>query len=57
MNKIREIIDHINKTSNANFVERLKNPNLKIDNPDGSFSTHKLSYVTEGNHDVVYPEI
>lgn len=57
--RLRQLVERINRTSNADFVNRLLDKNRKVlDNGDGSVSTHKLSYATDrdGNA-VVFPEV
>lgn len=51
------IIDVVNGQE-ANFVQRLKDPNRKkINNSDGSVSTHKLAWAEVDNKIIIYPEI
>ncbi len=46
------------RDNDANFVERLRSNDTRyIQNEDGSKSTHRLGYFTEGNSAVIYPEI
>lgn len=55
--KKRALLDRIN-SSRADFVQRIKDPNRAyITNPDGTVSTHRLAYATDGNDAIVYPEI
>ena len=52
------LIERVNSTSNANFVQRLKDPNRKfIINPDGTISTHSMAYATDNDRAIVYPEV
>lgn len=52
------LINRINTTSKANFVQRLKDPNRQfIKNPDGTISTHSMSYATADDGAIVYPEV
>lgn len=56
--KKQALLDRINSTSKANFVERAKDPNRKsITLKDGKKGTHLLGWATEDNHAVVYPQI
>ena len=56
--RVRAIVDRINKTSNADFVKRLLDERRKVlQNVDGTVSTHELGYVTEGDKAVVFPSI
>ena len=53
-----KLIERINSTSDANFVQRLKDPNREyIVNPNGSISTHSMAYVTQDGRAIVYPEV
>lgn len=53
----KKLLDRIN-SSKADFIQRMKDPNRAfITNPDGSVSTHRMAYVTNGDDAVVYPEI
>lgn len=53
----KNLLDRVN-SSRADFVQRMKDPNRAyITNPDGTVSTHRLAYATNGNDAVVYPEI
>lgn len=57
--RLRQLVDRINRTSNADFVKRLLDKNRKVlNNGEGSVSTHELSYTTDdkGNA-VVFPEV
>ena len=57
--KLKELVERINKTSNADFVKRLLDPNRKtIKGADGSVMTHRLGYVDDGKGNaVVFPEV
>ena len=56
--KKQALLDRINSTSKANFVERAKDPNRKsITLKDGKKGTHLLGWATEDNYAVVYPQI
>lgn len=57
--RLRQLVDRINRTSNADFVKRLLDKNRKVlDNGGGSVSTHELSYATDGEGNaVVFPEV
>lgn len=59
LKEVQEITDRINRTSPAEFVQRLKIHPLgpRIQNPDGSYSTVKMGYVQEGDKDVIFPWI
>ena len=53
-----ELVKSINSRSNANFVQRLKDPNRKtISLGKGKVGTHLMGYVTEDDHAVVFPQI
>lgn len=54
----QKLLDRINRTSKANFVERAKDSNRKsMTLKDGKKGTHLLGWATEDNHAVVYPRI
>lgn len=56
--RIRSLAERINRTSNADFVKRLRDRNRAVlHNEDGTVSTHELGYVTEGDHAVVFPDV
>lgn len=58
--KLIDILNRINSTSKANFVQRLKDSNRKyiMDwSGVGDLSTHKLSYATDENGAIVYPNV
>jgi hypothetical protein len=59
LGQIPPIIDKVNK-SDANFVQRLKDENRQVIsdwiNKD-DVATHKMSWATEDNHVVVYPNV
>ena len=59
LGQIPPIIDKVNQ-SEANFVQRLKDGNRQVI-PDwvnkDDVATHKMSWVTEDNHAVVYPNV
>ena len=48
-----------NREPKAEFYKRLKDPNRKVikDWESDNIATHKMSYVTEGDKAVVYPEV
>ena len=55
----QELIDRINRTSNANFVQRLKNPNrrsIRFRNTDNT-ATHRMAWSTDDGGAIVYPEV
>lgn len=55
----QELIDRINRTSNANFVQRLKDPNrrsIRFRNTDNT-ATHRLAWSTDNEGAIVYPEV
>lgn len=56
-NMFNKDISHLS-SSNAEFVNRLRNNDTRsISNPDGTVSTHKMSYGEEDGKHFVYPEI
>lgn len=60
ISNLKALIERINNTSNANFVQRLKDPNRKSINDwsgENDVATHRLSYVSNNGYDVVYPEV
>lgn len=54
---LQSLINRINSTSNANFVKRLKDPNRKYIKKGDTIYTHLMSYVTDNNGAIVYPEV
>ena len=57
---MKALVDRVNTTSNANFVQRLKDPNRKtIRDWSGKneIATHRLSYATDDNGAIIYPEV
>lgn len=55
----QELIDRINRTSNANFVQRLKDPNrrsIRFRNTDNT-ATHRMAWSTDNEGAIVYPEV
>ena len=55
----RKLIKDINSRSTADFVKRLQDKNREyIVNPDGTVSTHRLSWATDNQGNaIVYPEV
>jgi len=49
----------IENNKNLDFVKRMIHPGdyPVINNPDGSVSTHKMSYASKGDKFIVYPTI
>lgn len=54
---LNSLVNRINTTSNADFVKRLKDPNRKHIRKGNTIYTHLLSYVTDGDKAIVYPEV
>lgn len=55
----QKLIDRINSTSNANFVQRLKDPNrksIRFRNTN-DVATHRMSWSNDGDRAIVYPEV
>jgi hypothetical protein len=53
----KKLINRINNTSKANFVQRLKDPNRAYIPFGNGIATHRMSYATEDDSAIVYPEI
>lgn len=54
---LQNLINRINSTSNADFVKRLKDPNREYIKQGNRIYTHLMSYVTNDNDAIVYPEV
>lgn len=54
---LQSLINRINSTSNADFVKRLKDPNRKYIKKGNTIYTHLMSYATDDNGAIVYPEV
>ncbi len=56
--RLKKLVDRINSTSNADFVKRLLDDKRKyITDRDGRKMTHRLGYVEEDGHAVVFPDV
>jgi hypothetical protein len=59
-NQVQAVVDRTNQNPTQNFVQRLLDKNRTYI-PDwqhpGYIATHKLSYVTSGDKDVIFPEV
>lgn len=56
--RLKALAERINKTSKADFVKRLLDEKRKyIVDADGTKKTHKLGYVEEDGHAVVFPDV
>jgi hypothetical protein len=55
----KRINDILDKHSNLNFVQRIRNPNIFpiISEGDTGWATHRMSYATTDNGAMVYPNI
>ena len=47
----------LEKNKDKNFVQRIKNPKLRLGNEDGSYSTHSMAWGQVGNQSVVFPTV
>lgn len=56
---LRGLVDDINRRSNADFVQRLKDPNRDYiqDWASDNIATHKLSWATDDNGAIVFPNV
>ena len=54
LKQIQEIID---QNSGKNFVSRIIDPSMELDNRDGTMSTHSMSYGESGGKFFVFPTV
>ena len=52
--KLQKIVDANKEKS---FVQRILNPQLRLDNQDGTYSTHSMSWGQAGDKFIVFPTV
>lgn len=56
--RLADLVRRINRTSNADFVQRLFDRNrTTIPSNTGDVMTHRMGYVTDGDNAVVFPDV